>query len=1532
MTVRWKPLIVLSGLFLAFAAAGLLAFLFVLKPGDVRELLAQARDARASGQFEAAKIHYLQALQQDSRNVEVHEELAEFYAEWTEQGPPEKRRQLEAERLRALVEATKVDKGALAPRRALLTEALRGDDPSERIHWAEQVFGLDPKDLDARAVLAESALDQSQPSEARRHLEALEAGAPEAARTDWIRARIALATSNDEALDAILDRVRGVILPVSAESIDRMSQLRLLVLDAERAGDPTALADRARVVEQKARALVEDDEAPASRVVEISELMGRLQKTIAQVEDSARPALEPVSKALDEVAEAGFNKALDAEKTLGLWIYRAYAEHLAARQRNDRCLEVIHTALALPIAKQGVLAGEVMALHETAVKITLAGTDTGADERYERAEPHIKALIEGPRPDYQGLGHLFQGAIELERSGLAGATQALGRTPKDQEATRHLFEASKHLKAAASKLPRVATAQALYGVSLILSGDSSLGRQYLQDARRLGLQEPRYQVWAAWSLLQAGYPEEAEPIVATLIGQVEQGEAPADLRGTLHVLRAEIAQARRTPEDLQVARAEYEQAFAQGEELPPGIELRMAQLAMRLDGSEAGLQQLESLRAEGRGGPAAEHLAVATLLELGRAEEARATIDQARQQFPESVELVGLEAAMLLEDGQPEAADRVLKAFLDRYPDRTDVAQMRARLLIDDLEDIDQARRLLIEAADRSENPGPLVQLTRLDLSQGDFQGAARSIARVRSQWPEAASGDLLDAQLSLARNDLPAAGRHLDAALRKDPTNKIARFYKAQLTEGAGASAEADQIYEALVREGSIKELPNGVPLTTAARLALASLSMRNNDLDGAIARFEALRQDAGDLTRPVRWRLVSAYIEKGDWTTARREILDLLNDPAVSPDERVQAANFFRRQGEIEAADAQLDQVLAESPAHPGAVVTRAFALSEANRLVEAADLLRKAAAEGPQPSAVYLLLAGIENTKEPAEHARRDSLAALDQGLQAQPGSIELIRARHGLLRAYDGPEAALDYVRQQAESIDNEQPAGQGLRRLLADLLAQEGQLEEAEAIVNELRKARPDDAGLAVSLVGLIATQAVRAADRDDRQAEQRHNLRSAELLTRFREQFPDDLRFPQAEFDLALRRADHSKAEAITKQMDRIAPDSPSGPLLRARLFTEQGWSERAIESYNEAISRNGDRPDVRLALGRLYLREGRPDEARLQAEKVLETSPSEPNALLLRARAQVAEGGRGGQASVARTNQALRSLSEAIQKRPQFVEAYHLIAEICRMQGRYPEAITTLKAARHQNPDDAAGLALLVQYLAEPRPDGEPTEAERAEVNELVRSLSEADENGFTTLALAVGLHKAGRLEDSLPLSEKAAELLDAPAAHLNHGDLLLALAEANDDRAESLALLKQAVHHYDRVLTTQANSVEAINNKAWILHHHFEKHAEALSLAEGLLQRTDRRTLPGEFFDTLGAIKEALGRTKEAEEMFAEGLKKSPDHPILNFHMGRLIASDRGRAARAGMYLEKALASRDALPPEIALEVDDLIRRVGR
>ena len=188
----------------------------------------------------------------------------------------------------------------------------------------------------------------------------------------------------------------------------------------------------------------------------------------------------------------------------------------------------------------------VMTLHVIAIEMALATEDDKA--RYDKADPHIRALLDRPEPKAQGFGHLFAGSIDLDRSNSAreGTAGDQGAAAKD-DATRLRNRAVRHLKIAGRSLPEIAEAQARYGVALVLAGEQNLGRQFLQAALRLGSLDPQFQLWAAWAILQAGYPEEAEPIVAGLLRDVAAGNGPRELEAGLYLLSGEIHQSRRTP-------------------------------------------------------------------------------------------------------------------------------------------------------------------------------------------------------------------------------------------------------------------------------------------------------------------------------------------------------------------------------------------------------------------------------------------------------------------------------------------------------------------------------------------------------------------------------------------------------------------------------------------------------------------------------------------------------------------------------------------------------------------------------------------------------------------------------------------------------------------------------------------------------------------------------------------------------------------------------------------------------------------------
>ncbi len=1392
MTVRWKPLIVLSGLFLVIAVLGLMAITFELVPGKSADILPLARQEWKAGRYAHAKIQFQRALQQDGKNAQIHEEMARMLADWAEH-EPKMRAQLHLERLSALADAAKYDKRDVEPRRLLLIDALEHEDTNESVPRAKQVLDLDPADPDAHYALALEALDLGTPDlvEAGRHLKALEAREPKRLRTEWVRARIARESSEDESLETVLARVRTQSLPAEASMIDRMAMLRLRQLDAITTTDPATLAERVEAIRAEAESLSKDGTIAPERLARIGRLLEQVQKHVSLVSANvgAEKTVEATKagEALDALAEANFQKALTDSKAADLAVYEEYAEYLLFREERERCLEMAAKGLKLDAAKLPIWTETVMRLREIAIRAALS--DPEDPDRHAKAAPYISDLLQARAANHKALGHLFQGIIDLERSGLAEATRVPGTVVKETD-PKLRASALEHLKTAALVLD-AAMPQALYGVALMLSGETALGRQYLQKAQQHTNLEPRYQVWAAWAMVQGGYPEEAEPTVAALLAGIAKGEVDRSLEPTLYLIDGEIHQAKHTPEELSKALNSFQKAITAGQEATPALQLRMAQIEILLGHREQGMKRIDALKSQAEGGPAADHLAVLTLSDQGKTAEARKLLSESRKRFPDSDELAGLDAALSLKEGKPEEADRILTEFLKAYPENINVIQARAELLAGTLNKPEEARTLLAKAAEGAENSSPLVQLALLDLARRDFASVERSIATIRERWSEAAAADLLDAQLDIARNNPRSAAEHLDAALVKDPGNKVALFWKAQLNSNAGDPKEAMRIYEEIRQAQPSKELEDGLSLSDAADWALATLALENQDPDAAIQRLQGLLQSGqlGDKARMVRWQMVSAQNAKGEWPTARKEIESLLKDLPKDSKERneelVRAANFYRVNGENARASSLLDHVLQSSPGYSPAVAMRSFLMAQ-DQPPQAAALLRKAIASGDQPPSIHLMLSAIENTIPPADTGLTRALAVIDNGLKEHPSSIELVQARYRVLQMSGKADEALAYIQEKAQDDPN------GVfRRLLVDTLHDVGRYAEAETIVRDLLAKDPKDASLAAMLVRLVASQAATAAAQGDPSAERKFNEKTATLIREFRAKFPDDVVFPQAEAELAARAGQLDRALALTAEIDQIDKNSPVGPMLRAQIAAARGWAEGVAKEYSEAVSRAPKRTDIRLALAQASLASGDLDEAVRQADWLLESKSAEPAALIVKARALAHQDGTPSQVA-ARRDEAVQLLRSILQSNPKFSGAYHQIADIQMMSDQRGPAVQTLTDALKAVPNDATSLAMLVQYLCSPRGEGQPAPAKEIEqAQALVSQYAGADKTGEMALAAAIGFHKAGQTDLGLAWIEKAAPVLDSWVLHLNYGDMLL---EQGRDR-RGLRLVSQPV-----------------------------------------------------------------------------------------------------------------------------------------
>ncbi len=645
MTVRSKPLLILSGFFLVVALVGVAAIIVSLTPRSTQGVLKLGRSARADRRYADAEIHYKQALQLEARNAGIHEEFAGLYKEWLAQAPVEKRPALRHEWLDHLVSAAKYDKTMKGARKELLLDAMAVDLGPDSLYWAKEVLNVEPDNADAHYAQVVAALDGRAPNipEIRRHLKVLDDRKAPLVRRLWVRAKLADTIGDAAARD--LATAQGVKL--SSESlrnpVDLLARMRLASLAVSTQGDASRLGEEVHGLLGLLKELGDPRDLAPTRVARLRGLLESAQRALMQRKG---PAGSDRSKAIDRLVDAIevdldsiFRTVLSGEHQADLQTYYHYADHLRLVQKRDRCLEICDLALKSPQAARPGAVPTVMGLHTVAVEMALSRADD--KERLEKAAPHIKALLGSTDARSQGLGHLFAGSIDLERLGLAPETSAAepGDAPDRAAPEKVRSSALYHLKLAAAQLPDIAEAQAHYGVALVLAGEQNLGRQFLQAAVRLGSLDPQYQFLAASTILQAGYPEEAEPIVTVLIDQVARGDAPKELAGPLHLLRGEIYRASRTPADLQKAVEEFDKALASGQEATATVVLRLAQIDIQLKHHDRALKRLDALVRQGKGGPPVEHVAVLTLEEVGKPDEARARLEKPAPRIPRAPSL-----------------------------------------------------------------------------------------------------------------------------------------------------------------------------------------------------------------------------------------------------------------------------------------------------------------------------------------------------------------------------------------------------------------------------------------------------------------------------------------------------------------------------------------------------------------------------------------------------------------------------------------------------------------------------------------------------------------------------------------------------------------------------------------------------------------------------------------------------------------------------------------------------------------------------
>ncbi|MGH9325161.1 MAG: tetratricopeptide repeat protein [Terriglobia bacterium] len=609
-------------------------------------------------------------------------------------------------------------------------------------------------------------------------------------------------------------------------------------------------------------------------------------------------------------------------------------------------------------------------------------------------------------------------------------------------------------------------------------------------------------------------------------------------------------------------------------------------------------------------------------------------------------------------------------------------------------------------------------------------------------------------------------------------------------------------------------------------------------------------------------------------------------------------------------------------------------------------------------PKNADAHALLANTDAALERPDEA----LAEMNKAVQLEPTAVKYSNLALLESRAQDAVDAEKDY--QKVVSLE---PRAAWPHLQLGSFYAREHHLARAEQEFREAIALAPKAVAPQMALVGLYqaegqASQAEAAA----REAKQvlKHNPQGYRILGDY---YLSTGQRQKALAEFASLHRDHAKdltvankyvqllildnnleeASKIDAEIRKRAPHDVAAIIDRGRILNREGRSDHAILTLQSALKAEPDNPVLHYYLGAAFSLAGKLD---LAEREWRETVRERPNAA-------------GAQAALAAVEEQRRDFdglettaSALVRLDPASPLGYCYLAVVDVARGNTPAAMAEAKKAIEVAPKHPLGYTRLGELLAgqknfkgaeknyEVALDNDPgfTEAlrglatddllEKQPAQAIARveaQIAKVPNNGDYDVLLGELLTGQKDYAGAEAALEKAVGL--SP----RHSAVLFLLGEAQraqGKRSQAIATFQRAVKEnpgeprsfvvlgaleeaegnwqaargdYQKALQAQPGYAAAANNLAYLMLQHGGNIDVALSLAQ-----TARRAMPNSpgVADTLALAYYKKGDYSLAASLLAEALKKAPDSPDFNYHMGLVCERNRDKA-EAIVHFERVL-----------------------
>ena len=763
-------------------------------------------------------------------------------------------------------------------------------------------------------------------------------------------------------------------------------------------------------------------------------------------------------------------------------------------------------------------------------------------------------------------------------------------------------------------------------------------------------------------------------------------------------------------------------------------------------------------------------------------------------------------------------------------------------------------------------------------------------VALVACGGPEERKAEYrLRAQGYIESANYPKARMALHNVLKIDPKDAEAYYLLAQVEEKEKNWRNAVHLYQ---------EVVHLTPEHTGALIALGKYYLEARLINKVVKVADTVLRN--DSQQPqARALKIAAQVAQGEQVaSAMRATEALSKEFPTEPDVAILLATFYGYQQRYRDAEAKLRQALQSHPTSPDLLnsldsvlmlaqdtagvealiryrielepksfdhrLRLARLYSDQRAIDKAEGILREAVSLDPDSVVRRRTLADFLMAKRDASVAER----VLLDGVAAMPSSTDM---RLELAEFYkkNGQEAkAREYFAAMVQEY-KERPAGLNAKIQLAELDLIAGKPADAQRQVEEVLKHNPH-ASDALVLFGRLAlakrngsdaVRAFRAVLHDHPElAIVQYLLGHAYQLTgevnlakesfeRAVALYPDQVDAKRSLAWLETNSGMYQQAHARLNDLLKQKPDDlvALDMLMMLNLVTKN-WKE-AERTLARLRSVSHDGFETRMAEGRFHETQRHFQEASRAYERAMLLAPGEPEPLIAFVKLAILQG---------RMVQATARLEAVLSARPEHLIAHGLLGEVLTILGRYGEAEARFREAVRLNPK------WVTPWL---------------EWAGLWRSQRQLDK--------AVRILQEG--VQANPESEELQMLMAAVYSEGNHVD--------------------DAITSYEAVLRLNPKNVVAANNLAAMLVD-YKRDQLSLEKAFALSKNFEKEAPHPLFIDTLAWVRFKMGQREDALRLMKSAVSKSPDIPILNYHLG-IAFLQAGQSTEARLYLSKALKS---------------------